>query len=82
MILQLLAMWSVVALAVVWFFTDEARRRDATLNAQALAYARTPARRPTPNIIDQTPPPKYRRPVLSQADLAAIARLKRGSVQR
>lgn len=41
-ILQLMAMWSIVIVAVTWFVRDEKHRYDTMLSARALRFATVP----------------------------------------
>jgi len=41
-ILQLMAMWSIVIVAVTWFVRDEKHRSDAALHVRALRFATVP----------------------------------------
>ncbi len=43
MVWELLAIWAVIAAAVVWFFHDESKEQRSKLNQRAQALAKTPA---------------------------------------
>lgn len=73
---QLLAIWAVVILAVLWFRRDEKRRRaDADLARAARYYAHAPAyRHVSPQM--QMLPPTRRTGGLSPAQRALFKRLE------
>ncbi|MGV8954531.1 MAG: hypothetical protein ACOH2M_25770 [Cypionkella sp.] len=62
MVWQLLAMWLIVAVTLVWFVRDERHRRDLKLRLQALRFAVTPhyRNRPSPPEPEVGPPPVRR----------------------
>lgn len=43
MVLQLILMWSIVAMTLVWFVRDERRTRRDKMERQALLFATAPA---------------------------------------
>lgn len=68
MIWQLLAMWLIVVVTIVWFVRDEQRRSsDIKLGLQALRFVATPHYRGGYREPKVAPPP-LRRPTLSAAD--------------
>lgn len=74
MLIQVIGLWSVVALIVVWFIRDEQRRRDMRERVIAMAQFR-PRQRPAPRPATPPMPTPRRRPVLSPEALALVASL-------
>ena len=71
MIWQLLAMWLIVAVTIVWFVRDEGQRRDLKQRLQAQRFAATPHYRGPYREPEMAPPPLRRR-TLSAADRAFL----------
>lgn len=73
MIWQLLAMWLIVAVTIVWFVRDERQRRDLKLRLQAAHFAVTPHYRAS-YVEPQPEParPPLQRPTLSAANRAFL----------
>ncbi|MEO5808328.1 hypothetical protein [Devosia sp.] len=75
MVLQVVGLWIVVGLIMVWFVRDEQQRRDLAAR-QLAASTRQPYRYKAPvEKVAVTPPTPVRRPVLTDAERNFIAML-------
>jgi hypothetical protein len=72
MVFQLLAMWLIVVVTLVWFVRDERQRGAGKLRLQALHFAAAPHYRGAYREPEAVSPPPLRRPTLSAADRAFL----------